>query len=266
MRDKTKSYFFYNFALYSLAKYNPASITKNQNYIMAFLVIEGLDGSGKSTQINLLREHLDKKKLKFRYLHFPRTDSGLFGELIAMFLRGELGKMDDVHPYLAALIYAADRFDARGDMMDWLAEGNLLLADRYVVSNIAFQCAKLDQEIKKRELRKWIYQIEFTNFGIPRPDLNIFLNVPFEFTIEKLSSKRSGKERNYLKGLQDIHEADLDFQKKVRIEYIEHSKTDETLKIIDCFDSNNQMLKPREIFGRITDLLRSENIPGLQDI
>jgi dTMP kinase len=232
---------------------------------MAFLVIEGLDGSGKSTQINLLRNHFNKQGLKYKYLHFPRNDSGLFGELIAMFLRGELGKIGDVNPYLAAMIYAADRFDARVEMIGWLAEGNLLLVDRYVISNIAFQCAKLDSTIKKGELRKWIYQLEYTNYGIPRPDLNIFLDVPFGFTTEKLSSKRSGNERDYLKGGQDIHEADLNFQKRVRQEYLEQSKTDKSLKVLSCFDNNNMILSPDEIFCRITKLIRNENIPGLQN-
>ena len=231
---------------------------------MAFLVIEGLDGSGKSTQLNLLREHFDKNGLKYRYIHFPRTDSGLFGELIAMFLRGELGNIGDVNPYLAAMIYAADRYDARSDMLGWLAEGNLLLVDRYVVSNIAFQCAKLDPDNKKRELRNWIYQLEYTNYGIPRPDLNIFLDVPFGFTKEKLSGKRSGNERDYLKGGRDIHEADLGFQKKVRNEYLEQAKTDESLKVLKCYDDDNIMLGPREIFSRLTALIRGENIPGLE--
>ncbi len=227
---------------------------------MAFLVIEGLDGSGKSTQIRLFREYLENKGIKYRYIHFPRTGSGLFGELISMFLRGELGKIDEVNPYLAALIYADDRNDAKSDMIRWLAEGGLLLVDRYVVSNIAFQCAKMKNPDRKRELRDWIYQLEYVNYEIPRPDLNIFLDVPFEFTKEKLAGNRTGKERDYLRGVTDIHEADLEFQQQVRQTYLDESKSDKSLSVVDCYNEKGEMLKPGEIFCKIKNLVKKKKI------
>ncbi len=227
---------------------------------MAFLVIEGLDGSGKSTQIKLLREHLDKSRINYKYLHFPRTGSGLFGDLISGFLRGELGEIDEVNPYLVALMYAADRHNAKSEMVKWLSDGHLLLADRYVMSNVAFQCAKTDTAGQKRILREWIFNVEYLNYGIPRPDLSIFLDVPFEFTREKLGNSRSGNERNYLKGKQDIHEADLNFQKKVRQEYLEQAKNEENLRIISCYNEEEGMLKPEKIFDRIMGMLKDENL------
>ncbi len=225
---------------------------------MAFLVIEGLDGSGKSTQIKLLREYLVNKAIIYKFIHFPRTESGIIGDLIAMFLRGELGKIDEVNPYLVAMIYAADRQDAKKEMLNWLEEGHLLLVDRYVMSNVAFQCAKLSTTGQKRLMKDWIFQLEFTKYEIPRPDLNIFLDVPFEFTREKLSNSRSGNERDYLKGRQDIHESDLNFQKKVREIYLEHAETDENLRVIECYDNQKEMLNPEIIFSRIKELLEKE--------
>ena len=232
---------------------------------MAFLVIEGLDGSGKSTQIGLLREYLDKEGIIYKYIHFPRTGNGVLGDLIARFLRGELGKIDEVNPYLVSLIYAADRHDAKKEMMTWLSEGNLLLVDRYVMSNVAFQCAKLETPARKRDLREWIIQLEYVSYGIPKPDLSLFLDVPFEFTREKLGKHRFGNERDYLQGRQDIHEADLDFQQRVRQVYLEESGREENLRLISCCNEQNSMLKPEEIFGRIITLLKKENLLNSQN-
>ncbi len=109
---------------------------------MSFIVIEGLDGSGKSTQINMLKDYFAQKNIPFDYLHFPRTDAPVYGELIARFLRGEMGDIHQVDPYLIALIYAGDRDTAKPMIRSWLDAGYLVLVDRYVISNIAFQCAK----------------------------------------------------------------------------------------------------------------------------
>jgi dTMP kinase len=227
---------------------------------MAFLVLEGLDGSGKSTQNRLLREYLENQNINFRYLHFPRTGHGIFGELIARFLRGELGAIDQVNPWLVSLIYASDRNDAREIMQKWLSEGYLLVVDRYVMSNIAYQCAKLNSETEKEKLITWISELEYGYFNIPRPDLNVFLDVPFEFTKKNLGRERSGDERGYLMGRTDIHEADLDFQQKVRQVYLEQAGKDESLRLISCYDDKKGMLKPADIFQRIIDLLRKEKI------
>ena len=149
---------------------------------MKFLVIEGLDGSGKSTQIRLMRNYLEERKIKYEYLHFPRTDSPVYGELIARFLRGELGDINTVNPYLIALIYAGDRNDAKELIHEWLRNGYFVLLDRYVISNIAFQCAKLHDENDRIRLKEWILNFEYNYNKLPVPDLNIFLDVPFEFT------------------------------------------------------------------------------------
>ena len=227
---------------------------------MSFLVIEGLDGSGKSTQIKLLREFLAGKRIKYKYLHFPRTGTGIFGELIAMFLRGEFGNIDDVDPYLVSLIYAADRDDAGKEMHDWLKSGHLVVADRYVVSNVAFQCAKLESARKRRELKEWILHLEYEHYGIPRPDLNIFLDVPFDFTRKQLGDIREGEEREYLMGSRDIHEADLGFQKRVREVYLEQAEAEKNLKVINCYNEDSGMAEPGMIFSKIKALLEEERI------
>lgn len=218
---------------------------------MKFIVVEGVDGSGKSTQIKLLTKHLEMNGIAYRYVHFPRTDSKIYGELIARFLRGDLGNLNTVDPYLVALLYAGDRNDAAPMIRDWLNEGFLVLLDRYVYSNIAFQCAKLSDPGKQDALRNWILELEYGYNGIPKPDVNILLDVPFSFTQKKLTAARTGDERDYLQGMRDIHEEDLDFQKRVRNMYVRQSATCDDLKIVNCIDKQGEMSAPEMIFRKI---------------
>jgi len=223
------------------------------NNIMGLIVIEGLDGAGKSTQINRLSEYMDARGKRCRQLHFPRTDNGVYGDLIARFLRGELGEIHQVNPYLTALIYAGDRFDFKPTLEKWLNDGYVVLLDRYVYSNIAYQCAKIAGEQEKQDLRNWILHLEFEYHGLPKPDANIFLDVPFMFTRQKLENNREGDERRYLQGKNDIHEADIDFQKSVREMYLSLSVTDGFHKI-DCSDGQN-ILPVDQIFTKILNVL-----------
>lgn len=227
---------------------------------MKLLVIEGLDGAGKSTQINLLKEFLADKGYHVEYLHFPRTDAPYFGELIARFLRGEFGTLDNVDPYLVALLYAGDRKDAAGQIYKWLNKGTIVLLDRYTYSNIAYQCAKLTDETEQEKLMKWILSLEFTHFAIPKPDINIFLDVPFSFTEKKLSGSRAGDDRLYLNGSRDIHEESLLFQKKVRDMYMRLSITDDRFVVVNCSDDKGNMFAPKKISNLILELLTRKKI------
>ncbi|HLO57741.1 MAG TPA: hypothetical protein VK179_03310 [Bacteroidales bacterium] len=220
---------------------------------MKFLVVEGVDGSGKSTQIRLLRNFLEQTGITYQYLHFPRTEEGIYGDLVARFLRGDLGRLDSVDPYLVALIYAGDRNDAATKIREWLDNNVLVLLDRYVYSNIAFQCAKIQDKQKQEELRNWILNLEYNYNRIPKPEMNILLNVPFSFTRKQLTGNRQGNERDYLQGTKDIHEDDLDFQQRVRDMYIWQAETCDDLKIIECADDKGVMLPPEVIFNKILD-------------
>lgn len=227
---------------------------------MKFIVIEGLDGSGKSTQLKLLKNYLDDHNIRFQYLHFPRTDSRIFGDLVARFLRGELGDINHVNPYLIALIYAGDRNDAKQLIEKWLNEDYLVVVDRYVFSNIAFQCAKINNQDERNKLSEWIKDLEYNYYQIPKPALNIFLNVPFEFTMQNLTNQRDGADRDYLKGKEDIHEKDIDFQRRVQDVYIHEATTDNSLKIIQCIDDTGKMPSSEIVFNKLINLLKAENI------
>ncbi len=227
---------------------------------MNLIVIEGLDGAGKSTQIQRLSDHFKNIGSESSFLHFPRMDQPFFGELVSKFLRGELGKLEDVNPYLVAMIYAGDRKDAAELLIEWLSKGDYVLLDRYVYSNIAYQCAKIDNTDERKTLKEWILKLEFEYFKIPVPALNIFLDVPFSFTEEMLRGKRAGNDREYLNGFSDIHESSLHFQQKVRQVYLETADTDDTLKILDCSNSSGGIKSPLEIFDMIISLLQKQKL------
>lgn len=227
---------------------------------MKLLVIEGVDGAGKSTQIKMLRDFFSGKGYNCEYMHFPRTDTPYFGELIARFLRGEFGSLSEVDPYLVAMLYAGDRKDASDIIRNWLKEGKIVLLDRYTYSNIAYQCAKLPESKSQIELMNWILSLEFSHFAIPKPDLNIFLDVPFSFTEKKLLNARTGSDRSYLNGSADIHEESLTFQKSVRDIYLRVSQNDTRLAMVECSDKNGTMLPAREIFALIINILKGRKI------
>lgn len=221
------------------------------------IVIEGLDGSGKSTQVKRLRQYLESSGKPLTYIHFPRYDAPVYGDLIGKFLRGCFGSIDAVHPQLVALLYAEDRRTAVPQMLEAVKDGGILLLDRYVYSNIAYQCAKIEDESEREELRRWIRDTEYGDFGLPVPDLNIFLDVPIGFVEEKLESPRNGGDRGYLEGRGDIHEADIEFQKRVRDVYLRQCGEDPGFMRIDCSDSEGRMLPPDDIFSSIVSAINT---------
>ena len=224
-----------------------------------FIVLEGLDGAGKSTQIRMLRQLFADRGVESEYVHFPRFDSPVYGQLIARFLRGEFGGVQEVDPYLVALIFAGDRADAAPQIRQWLAEGKAVMLDRYVYSNVGFQCAKLPAGEERDRLADWIVNLEFGHNALPRPDLSLFLDVPFAFTERKLSEAREGDDRDYLQGGQDIHEASLQLQQDVRSVYLASAAKDSSLRVVDCSDASGAMESPEGIFAKI----RAELIPIL---
>ena len=194
---------------------------------------------------------LFRSGVESEYVHFPRFDSPVYGQLIARFLRGEFGGVQEVDPYLVALIFAGDRADAAPQIRQWLAEGKAVVLDRYVYSNVGFQCAKLPAGEERDRLADWIVNLEFGHNALPRPDLSLFLDVPFAFTERKLSEVREGDDRDYLQGGQDIHEASLQLQQDVRSVYLASAAKDPSLRVVDCSDASGAMESPEGIFAKI---------------
>lgn len=224
------------------------------------IVIEGLDGSGKSTQVALLKEYFSRNNIAFEYLHYPRLNEGLYGKLISQYLRGEFGQIDEVDPYFVAHLYAGDRNESKKFLEECSEQNKLVLLDRYIYSNIAFQCAKITATNKKMDLRNWIYDLEFNQYKIPEPPLSIYLNVPFSFIQTQLSSDRTGNDREYLNGQIDIHEDSIELQANVHKEYLVMTDELNNFFRLDCFDEKTNILPIEEIHSKIIDLLQKHNI------
>ena len=168
------------------------------------IVIEGTDGSGKSTQFRMLSKHLEEDKVSFQHIVFPRYDQDS-SALIRMYLGGQFGeKPSDVNAYAASSFYAVDRYASyKMDWGKWYEDGGLVLSDRYTTSNAVHQASKVEEE-KQGEFLQWLYDFEYDKLGLPSPDLTIYLDVPTDFT-EKLLRHREADTNTKA----DIHEKDM---------------------------------------------------------
>lgn len=170
------------------------------------IVIEGTDGSGKSTQFRLLTQRVSEEGYRFQKLVFPQYQEES-SALIRMYLKGEFGTSpSDVSAYAASAFFAVDRYASYKKVWgDWYENGGLVLSDRYTTSNAVHQTSKEPEENRAEYLR-WLYEFEYDKLGLPRPDLTIYLDVPTDFT-EKMMRRREADTNTTA----DIHEQDLQY-------------------------------------------------------
>ncbi len=170
------------------------------------IVIEGTDGSGKSTQFKALTQRLREENTAFKTLVFPRY-SEESSALIRMYLSGQFGsRPDDVNAYAAASFFAVDRYASyKQDWGTWYEEGGLIVSDRYTTSNAVHQASKEQGEAQQAFL-KWLYEFEYDKLGLPRPDLVIYLDVPTAFTEKMMRSREAATNTQA-----DIHEQDMTY-------------------------------------------------------
>lgn len=212
------------------------------------IVIEGIDGSGKDTQSKLIAKFLDSNNIDNIIYSFPAYGETESSALISSYLNGKFGKLDDIPVEFATMIYSLDRFEKRADITGSLYEGKVVIADRYVSSNFAHQAAKLDGDNKKDEFISWVKDLEFNRLQIPQADKIFLLNIPPHITSDLILKK---SKRSYTDDKKDMHEKDLSYQTRVYNEYLRIAKLD-NWSIIDCLDTNEQLLTPEEIFAKIS--------------
>lgn len=182
-----------------------------------FIVIEGTDGSGKATQVELLAKYLTSQKKKFEVADFPQYEN-FSSAFVAKYLRGEYGSAEEVGPYRGSIFYAVDRYDKSFDIKRWIKEGKTVISNRYVSTNMGHQAGKIKNKKSREVFLKWLVDLEYGIFDIPKPDKIILLLVPPEVGQKLVDQK---KERSYTNGKKrDIHEADLKHLKNAAKAYL----------------------------------------------
>ncbi len=175
------------------------------------IVIEGLDGSGKSTQLELLEKNLKAKGVDCKAVSFPNYDNPS-STLVKMYLGGEFGKKPgDVNAFAASVFYSVDRFASfKADWGNYYNNGGTIVSGRYTTSNAVHQCSKLPEN-EWTSFLDWLYDFEYNKIAIPKPDKVIFLDMPIEVSQKLLSKRYEGDETK-----KDIHESDTEYLAKCR--------------------------------------------------
>jgi dTMP kinase len=222
------------------------------------IVLEGIDGSGKRTQLEMIARAFASRGIAFTQVSFPRYD-GFFGKLVARFLNGEFGPLDTVDPHFSALLYAEDRRESRPAMESDLAAGKALLADRYIASNLAHQGARV-APAKRREFLTWLKELEYQVYALPAEDLVIYLRVPAEEAHRLVGEKAK---RQYTELRRDLQEADLQHLRAASVVYDELMRQPNWVKI-ECCDAQAKALRaPEEIHKEILAAIEARVFPAL---
>lgn len=206
-----------------------------------FVVIEGLDGTGKATQSKILAERLNATL--FSFPNYQSKSSGL----VEMYLNGEFGNNASVvDPYQASTMFAVDRLGTYlKEMKPILDTGKVVVADRYTTSNLLYQTAKFDGAFEKRAFMEWVYEFEYGRLKLPVPTQTFLLSVPFNTFVRMMKERNDNKHHG-----KDIHEGDVSYLEKV---YNNTQFVAEALgwDVIECVDSDGNLLSRSEIHEKI---------------
>lgn len=209
-----------------------------------FIVLDGNDGSGKATQAALLKGYLTSKGIDAEKVDFPAYDRNFFGAFIGECLAGQHGDFVSMDPKIASVLYAADRFESSVKIRQLLNAGTIVIADRYASSNQIHQGGKIPDPAEREAFLRWLEQMEYDVFGIPRPSAVLYLRVPLEVSLELLQEKRAVKSNVLAEGQKDTVESDADYLKNsiATAEWLLETQKD--WKGIDCM--NEGTLRSRE--------------------
>jgi len=210
-----------------------------------FIVIDGTDGSGKATQTELLVKRLKKAGRDVKVFDFPQYGQKSAG-LVEEYLNGKYGDAKSVGPYRASIFYACDRYDASFKIRKYLAEGKIVISNRYVTANMGHQGGKIQDARERKKYFAWLYELEYGIFEIPQPDLNIILHVDAAVA-QKLVDEKG--QRRYTKKKRDLHEKDLKHLRDAEKVYLEIAKTMKNFKLISC--SENRKIMSKDVISEL---------------
>ena len=221
------------------------------------LAIEGIDGAGKRTQIALLSRLLARQHVPHVRISFPRYQS-VFGGMVGRFLNGEFGPLERVDPHFSALLFAGDRLEARPELEKALRAGKLVIADRYIASNLAHQTARV-VPARRGKFLAWLRHVEYKVYGLPAEDLVVYLRVPARVGQQLVSRKAA---RDYTRLRKDIQEANLLHLEQAARVYDRLARARNWVTV-ECFDSKRGRLRTEEeIHNALVRALR-KRAPGI---
>ena len=198
------------------------------------IVIDGTDGSGKATQAGLLIKHLKKDGYMVKVVDFPEYYSNFFGAFIGHCLSEQYYNFVKVHPKIASVLYAADRFESKDKVDRWLNAGNIVIANRYASANQIHQGGKIAGAKKREAFIEWLNEMEYKVFKIPKPDVVFYLSVPIPMVLKLIKQRNGNGKRSYLGRKKDVHEKDIKFLENSRKSALWLAKTQKGWVKIEC--------------------------------
>lgn len=219
-----------------------------------FIVIDGPDGSGKKTQTDLLARTLAVSGYDGMTFDFPQYGN-VSAALLEKYLRGDYGQLN---AEAASIFYAIDRFDASFKLRKLLDNGKVILSNRYVTSNAGHQGAKISDYDERIKFYKWLDNLEFGTYNIPKPDLNIILHIPHEMTLELIDARSISEDRK-----KDVHEQDPEHLKRAEEVYLEIAELFPNTRLIECVE-NGRLLTPKEVHVKVWELVRRITLKDIE--
>lgn len=224
-----------------------------------FIVIDGTDGSGKATQVDLLITRLKKEGRTVKMADFPEYYGNFFGKFVGQCLTDDAYNFAHVHPKIASVLYAADRWESKKKIEAWLAKGYIVVANRYVSSNQIHQGGKIVNAKERKEFLQWLDTMEHAVFGVPRPDAVVYLSVPVAITRELLAKRDAEAVRGYKGAKKDAHEADPKHLENARASALKLVKELSYFIQIDCAEKKTMLSREaiaEKVYAVVTPLLK----------
>jgi dTMP kinase len=232
------------------------TMTKNKGKL---IVIDGTDGSGKATQVALLSARLKKEGYTVKNVDFPEYYENFFGKFIGHCLSEQYYNFVKVHPKIASVLYAADRFESKDKMTQWLSKGYIIIANRYVSANQIHQGGKIKSAVKRQAFIEWLDEMEYKVFKIPRPAIVFYLDLPVKLSKKLMLERNKTQSRAYLGTKKDLVEKDMEYIENSHKSALWLAKTQKNYVKVEC--AQKDIILPREaiheiIYGKIKKIVK----------